>query len=271
MTQLTHVVQLDDRRRIVGLTSVDSRRLFVLYQPSEQQIKVYNTTAFKLQQTLNVVGLIDDWRNGLTSCVVNNCLYVSDHWNSTVNRIELTRRNEVSKWRVDGSYPTGLSINAACNLLVTFEGDKKLLEYTPSGSLVREIRLQMTSQPKHATQLTSDQFVVCTYTGDDVIEVNSQGRVVISYKNQLQSTTRHQFNQPRHLAVDKNNECIFVADQFNDRVVMLSRSLKCAREFNASVDGSSCTPRCIYLNQSNSRLYVGSRDGRIFVFDIHRH
>jgi hypothetical protein len=61
MPQLIQVVHLnDDRRRIVGLTSVDSRRLFVLRAPSEQKIEVYETTTFKLQQTLNVAGLSDD-------------------------------------------------------------------------------------------------------------------------------------------------------------------------------------------------------------------
>ena len=161
MPQLTHVVQVNDRRHVVGLTSVDSRRLFVLRESSEQQIEVYDTTTFKLQQTLNVVGLSDrySWNNQLTSCVINNCLYVSDWLNATVYKIELTGHNEVSKWRVDDSWPTGLSINAACNLLVTCQDDNKLLEYTPSGSLIREIRLQL-SGPLHVIQLTSNQFVV---------------------------------------------------------------------------------------------------------------
>jgi hypothetical protein len=123
MPQLIQVVHLnDDRRRIVGLTSVDSRRLFVLRAPSEQKIEVYETTTFKLQQTLNVAGLSDDiyGNNDLTSCVVNNCLYVSDYYNATIYKIELTGDNQVFKWQVDGSSkPTGLSINAACNLLVT--------------------------------------------------------------------------------------------------------------------------------------------------------
>ena len=78
MTQLTHVVQVNDRV-VAGLTSVDSRRLFVLRRSSEQQIEVYDTTTFKLQQTLNVVGLNDHLFNELTSCVINNCLYVSDN------------------------------------------------------------------------------------------------------------------------------------------------------------------------------------------------
>jgi hypothetical protein len=47
---------------------------------------------------------------------------------------------------------------------------------------------------------------------DDVVEVDVNGRVVVSYKNQLQSTTKQNFSVPRHLAVDKNNKCILVAD-----------------------------------------------------------
>ena len=271
MPQLTQVVRLH-RRPVVGLTSVDSRRLFVLRSPSEQHIEVYETTTFKLQQTLNVTGLSDGVGNDLTSCVVNNCLYVSDYFYATVYKIELTGDNQVFKWRVEGnSKPFGLSINTACNLLVSCFNDNKLLEYTSSGSLVREIRLESMMNLMHAIQLASDQFVVCTL--GDVVEMNSRGQVVVSYKNQLQSTTRHQFNEPCHLAVDKNNECIFVADRDNDRIVMLSRSLKCAREFKPSVDGRRLLHlRRLHLNQSNSRLYVVEYvdGGRIFVFDIRR-
>jgi hypothetical protein len=66
LPQLTHVVRLHDdesyfgHRPIVGLTSVDSRRLFVLRLPSEQQIEVFETSTFKLLQTVNVDGLDDD-------------------------------------------------------------------------------------------------------------------------------------------------------------------------------------------------------------------
>jgi hypothetical protein len=92
---------------------------------------------------LNVTGLNDSGDNDLTSCVVNNCLYVSDCINATVYKIELTGDNQVFKWRVEGdSKPYGLSINTACNLLVSCYDDNKLLEYTSSGSLVREIRLE---------------------------------------------------------------------------------------------------------------------------------
>jgi DNA-binding beta-propeller fold protein YncE len=273
-TQLIDVVRLDvDDRRVVGLTSVDSHRLFVLRAPSEQQIEVYETTSFKLQQTLNVAGLSDHefGSNGLISCVTNNCLYVSDYRNATVYKIELTGDNQISEWQLNSRWPIGLSLNTECNVLISCFGDNRLLEYTSSGSLVREIKLQV-MVPSHAIQVASDQFVVCTSWSYDVAEVNSRGQIVVSYGSRLQSTTRHQFNSPHQIAVDKNNEYIFVADKNNDRIVMLSRSLKCAREFNALIDGSRLRPRCLYLNESNGRLYVGGGiyGSSIFVFDIRR-
>jgi DNA-binding beta-propeller fold protein YncE len=93
----------------------------------------------------------------------------------------------------------------------------------------------------------------------DVVELDANGQVLVSYTNQLQSTTQQNFSWPCHLAVDKNNECILVADNWNNRIVILSRSLNCrAREFNVkSVDGGLQYPRCLHFNESQGRLFVG--------------
>jgi hypothetical protein len=123
----------------------------------------------------------------------------------TVYKVELSANNKVSKWSV-GSGPRGLSINTACNLIVACGGDwsaaGKIQEYnTTSGSLVREISLKSNDvelRPYHAIQLTSDQFVVSCWNVTnkvyDVVEVDTKGRVVVSYRNQLKSTTQHEFN-----------------------------------------------------------------------------
>ena len=126
----------------------------------------------------------------------------------------------------------------------------------------------------HVIQLTSGQFVVGCWdvNGDvyDVVELNAKGQVLVSYTNQLQSTTQQNFSCPFHLAVDKNNGCILVADWGNNRIVILSRSMNCrAREFNVmSVDGGLQYPRCLHFNESQGRLFVGE-DGqrRVLVFD----
>jgi hypothetical protein len=198
-----HLSDVDDRRSVVGVTSVDDGRLFVLREPSRQQIEVYDTTTFKVQQTLMIAGLHDHLSNGLTACVGSNCLYVNDYDQSTVFKVKLSNKNKLQKWRI-GWGPSGLSINIACNLVVTCYVAKKLLEYTPYGSLVREIRLQLDDlrlHPRHAVQLTNDLFVVCLghelfSWNDDVVEVNSQGQVVISYTNQLETMTGHRFYEP---------------------------------------------------------------------------
>lgn len=281
-------LQDDDQRDVVGLTSVDGQRLFVLRSPNKQQIEIYDTTSFKLKQTLNVAGLSDHFNNDLTACVSNRCLYVSDVIQSGIFKVPLSANSEILTWKVD-SGPTGISVNDSRNLLVTCRDARTINEYLPNGSLVREIRLQLTDRrllPWHAIQLAADGFIVCLNTQlkllqslsvppkHDVIEMNSQGQVVTSYKNLVQSATIRRLKFLRHLAVDTSKQCIFVTDRDNNRIVMLNRSNNGASELNTPVKG----PRCIHLHESTNCLYVGERvpdyqhdvGGRIFVFDVSR-
>lgn len=286
MPQLTYIGRLivtQCRRSVVGVTSVNNDRLFVLRSPSSQQIEVYEKATFKPLPELNVSGLGDSEYNSLTACVITNCLFASDYYQSSVYRVPMSDDCKISKWRVGeiGEGPTGLSINAVGNILVTCHDGNELFEYTTSGSRVRKISLQLNNEwlsPYHAIQLTDDRYAVClsepgdNSTSDDVVEINCQGRVITSYKEQLQSTTRRHFSSPHYLATDKNKERIFVADFNNDRIVILRRSLKRALEMVVSIDGKQPrSPRCILFD--NSLLYVGEGvdDGRIFVYDVRCH
>jgi hypothetical protein len=141
----------------------------------------------------------------------------------------------------------GLSINIARNLLVACYSGRKILEYTTSGSLVREICFKSKDielQPFHAIQVTSNHFAVSCWN--------------VSYINQLQSTTQPKFHYPCHLSVDRNNELIFVAEKRNNRVVILNRSRKCcARELNVATDDGLQGPSCVYFNTLLNQLFVG--------------
>jgi hypothetical protein len=123
----------------------------------------------------------------------------------------------------------------------------------------------------HAIQLTNDQFVIScvNVTTDmyDVVEVDAKGSAIFSFTNQLQSTTHHRFNSPRRLSVDKNNGFILEADMSNDRIVILNRSLKFARELNVMSVGLE-RPSCLYFDSSKHRLFVGERGKhRVLIFD----
>jgi DNA-binding beta-propeller fold protein YncE len=284
---LTYVINADDRRGVIGVTSVDDR-LFVLRSPSEQSIGVYDLKTFTLQQkTLKVSGLVDNSFSGLTSCVINKCLYVSDNVSATVYKVQLSVNNRISMWSV-GRTPCGLSINNACNLLVAccclLDSASKIQEYTTNGSLVREICIQSNDgkwlSPYHVIQLTSGEFVVSCQDVNrgvsDVVELDANGQIVVSYTNQLQTTTQQNFSWPRHLAVDEKSQCILVADCLNNRIVILSRSSNCrSQEFNAmSNDGGLQYPSCLHFDESQGRLFVGEGSHlygvgcrRVLIFD----
>lgn len=289
MPQLRDVKRLgvDASREVVGMTSLGDDRLFVLFSPNRKQIEIYDATAFKLQQTLRVKALGDrndtSIYNGLTACVDNNCLYISDYNRSLVHKVQLSSDNSIFLFQVSG-YPTGgLSVNAMHNILVTswtVSSGNNLYEYTPVGTLIREIKLEFdfTLRLWHAIELTTDQFVACVGHNrgslpDYVVELDGRGQVGVNYEGQLRTTRKQQFWWPCHLAVDGNKERIFVADRENNRIVMLNRSAKCAHELTASPDGDQmmAKPQCVYLDESLSRLLVGVEDGRVFVFNARRY
>jgi hypothetical protein len=260
------------------VTFLDSR-LFVLRSPSQQQIQVFDSKNFKQEKTLHVKDLNDHTiESGLASCVTYNCIYVSDCLNdkNSVYKIELSGDNTVFGWRVDTG-PRGLSVNAACNLLVACYWACKIQEYTTDGLLVRELCLKLDGvdmRPLHAVPLTSELLAVgcrnVTNKVFDVVEVDMTGQVTVSYANQLNSTTQQKFDCPRHLEFHKNTDCIFIADRNNSRILILDRSFShCARELNASsVDNGIQRPSCLCFDLAKNRLFVGEWSGhRVLVFD----
>jgi DNA-binding beta-propeller fold protein YncE len=271
MPTLTHVIPPSDARSVTGLTTIDNR-LFVLRFPCNQRLEQYELSTYKLQGTLRVKSLSDDYaRNGLTSCNVNSCLYVCDYGGDMVYRIDLLSNNKVYRWPV-GDGPSGVSVNDSSNLLVTCHTTKKIQEYTSKGSLVREICFPFseTHWPMYTVQVDRDRFVVSRRGAvSDVIEIDPQGRRLVSYRDKLQSTTKHQFNEPHHFTVDGDGGCIFVADVNNNRILVLDRKSISAREFNPSAESGLKEPYCIYLDKSRGLLFVGEfkrLSGRILIF-----
>ena len=262
--QLTHFLPRDDdETEIVGLTSINGR-LYVLRRRTDRQIEVYDATtdSYKLHRQLTVEGLGNDSAsNTLTSCAPDNCLYVADFFRSTVFKVELAadddRIGRTSSWRVD-ERPIGLSVDRHGDLLVTCHFANKIQRYTTGGDLIGEISLHHLSDvgstpmsPHHAVQLADDRFAVSLSSA--VVLVDSRGELVASCRDRRLS----RFNHPCHLAVDKRNaHHVLVADVYNDRIVVLNRSLSFIRQLNVSVS----RPQCLFLDDSsgsNRQLLVG--------------
>jgi len=255
-----------DGSEVHGVTSVDDE-LFVLLGQDVNQVAVFSFSDYNVQRRLSVPGLKACDLNDMTSCVRYKCLYMSDFDNSCIHRYDLSS-SDIIQWKVPGS-PCGLSVTPSCNLLVTCREPRKLVELSAdSGQCVREITLQSDIMcPRHYVQLTTGQYVVCHGFCDEglhrVCLVGDDGKVTRSYGGQCGSDVG-QLNTPRHLAVDKDSQCIFVADRINHRVVLLSPTLEFVRYVNEKLSW----PSRLYLDQSTRRLFVDQLSGDIVVIQL---
>jgi len=262
---LIHVILSQGRNSVQAVTSLDDDVFAVRY--NSQQVEVYDAVTFTLQRHITVHELgKSTW--GITACAKNTCLYLSNFINSSVHRVELSGSNAVKTWSV-ASGPRALSVNIAHNLVVTCGGANKLQEYTTHGSLVREICLQAgVTNPWHAIQLSSGDYVVSQCTSPGVVGVVGVDGQVIHIYGQTQTSDVGQMEYTTGLAVTKNDN-ILVADNGNNRILSINRSTDCVQELALSVDGGIQEPRGLCLDESRGRLYVGECGGRhrVLVFD----
>jgi len=259
--RLSHVIPGEGRDSVAAVTSLGDD-VFVLRDDSQQQVEVYDAASCTLQRHITVQGLGDS-ACGLAACAHYQCLYVSGDCNSncSIHRVKLTGSSAVTKWYVAYN-PKGLSVNRAHNVVVACKRADKLLEYTTHGYLVREICLQDDTEPWHAVQLSTGDYVVSLWEPDVVSVVGIDGQV------QSQTSDEGKMRGPTSLAVTKNGD-ILVADRRNNRILSMNSSLSSVHELALPVDGGIQQPRGLCLDGSRGRLYVGERGGsyRVLVLD----
>jgi len=243
---------------VTGVTSL-GEELFVVREGSPQ-ITVYSVSTFTVTRQLQVG--VTASSSSLAADSINNCVYMSNPDANKVYRVELTGSNTVTSWST-GSWPLGLSVNSAGNVLVVCNTANKIQEYTTTGSLVREISLQSgIVSPLNVVQLSNNQFGVTHIGGYPWLErycvVGLDGSAVKCYGSSYGSGVG-QMNGPWGLTLNQHGT-VFIADSNNHRVLMLNPST-----FNATklaVDGGLQTPYCVHYDKSRDQLYIGEYDGQ---------
>jgi len=111
----------------------------------------------------------------------------------------------------------------------------KIQEYTTHGTLVREIPLQsFVTNPWHAVQLSTGDYVVIQNTSQGVVSIVRVGEVVRSY-HPLRTSDVGELGCLGSLAVTKNDD-ILVGDCENDRILAMNSSLSSAQQLALPVD-----------------------------------
>ena len=237
--------------KITCVTSLQSLVIAVRWN-AQEKLDVYDAQTFTFQRHIGVPGLTKSF--GLASSVTHNCLYASVFGTNKVCRVGVS--GEVTNWSV-GSYPMGVSVNDANNVIVACNHSHKLQEYTTYGSLVREIALPLKS-PQHAVQLASGNFAVTNY--DQVFVVDGNGTLVCSVK--AASAIENHKNYPRGLQQLKNGR-ILVADTTGNRILMFDESMR----HLGNIEGGLNAPWSVCLDESGHRLYISENaGGRLMVF-----
>ena len=273
MGQLIHT--LPEGPAVGGVTLL-AGEIYLLRDKERDQVEVYDVVTYRLQRCLTVPNarVFAD----MTSCEHNRCVYISDHTGECVHRLDV--QGAVTRWTVNDR-PTGLSVNAAHNVIVTCHVVRKVKLFSTHGDLLRKLKLPSdVINPWHAIQTRSGQFIVChgsSVLGDAVHRVcmmsDDGRRIVHSHGGQPGSVTG-QYHVPVHLAVD-DNEFVFVADVNNRRVTLLSPTLEYVRQV-VSRDQLKWRPHRLCLDTERRVLYVAENEvkddkwtaGRVVLFSV---
>ena len=176
--RVTHAIR--GRQPVGGIATLGQDVFISRY--NSQQIEVYSATSLSLRRHLIVPGL-GPFSFDLDTCAADNSLLLSDYYNDSVHRVELSGNHAVMKWAV-ARHPVGLSVMGTANhVLVVSERDRKLQVFTTHGNLLRNIRLPggITS-PNHAVQLPSGNLVLCDPGNNhQVCLITTGGRLLSSH------------------------------------------------------------------------------------------
>jgi len=269
--QVVHT--LPEGRPVWGITSL-AGEIYLVRPKRRDEVEVYDVISYRLQRCLTVPdakGFVD-----MTSCEHYHCVYISDPYIECIHRLDV--QGAATRWPVNDE-PRSLSVNAAHSLLVACLNVRKIKEFSSHGNLLRELTLpDDVTMPWHSIQLTNGQFIVC-HGGDDdplnrVCMVSADGRHIVHSHGGQPGSDTGQYNVPGHLAVD-NNEFVFVADENNRRVTLLSPTLHYVRQVVSS-DKLKWYPYRLYLDVQRRRLYVADNEwkdgaftsGRVVVFSV---
>jgi len=253
---------------VYGLAVLD-KKLYVLRKRQSEQIYVYDTKNYRVEQTINVDGLVPNCYGDLTECKAENCLFVSDHAAKCIRKV--TPNGEVSKF-VDVPYePKGLSITPEGHLLVTCNPNKLVELNVKTGEKVCEVELKLEIYwPKHAVKRKDGQYVVSHSEKDGLSRVCRVGKDGY-YRHcfgGMEGSGNDQLNCPCHVAVweDKKENFVIVADNDNNRLVLLDEHL----EYVDTLVEKFNEPHRVWFDSDSHLLYVGecTDDGSFKVFKV---
>jgi hypothetical protein len=199
--------------------------------------------------TLPGVGCIND----IASCPACDILYAADLCNKEMHVVD--QHGVIAHWStIDKIH--GISVNSHMNVIVVYDKDRKIREFTRYGEIVREIDLPEDVQsPSHAVEILGGRYIVShgPVTEDGlhrIIVVNRTGHILQQHGGNRGSGIG-QLNVPARLAV--MGGYLFAADWRNSRIMLFNPA---PLSYIRRLTDTQSLPVRFAVKEDGSQLYV---------------
>ena len=161
-----------------------------------------------------------------------------------------------------GYEPFGLCINHNNNVVIS-DRDKKILHvYNSSGDEINTIKLPPGVKPVYLAADPSGGYIVTSGDSKQITWIDGQGA----------QQRRHQgtacgvaLSKPRGVVRDSENGYL-VADSYNNQLLLFSKD---GADVRCLVEDKITQPYSLYLDQQQDKLYVGTYNGQVVVYDYY--
>ena len=251
-------------QRVVRGVAVYQEDIFVAEEGS-CEIKLFEYASLEHLFSVFLADLEDPW----DILVVRGILYVTEKNRKLMFKMVTKTRWE--EWILSSTKAT-LSSTFDENILASCEG--RLVEFNDKGTKIREILLEMIDQnpwrdsPLHAVKLSRMGYAVCDsrYQHHRIIRLSTGGSPIRAY-GEPAKLEKKPLRRSHYLARCRD-DFILVADQDNDRILMISPDLEPVKELVRATIGLH-KPFRMCLDEVKERLYVvGESQKTVSIFNL---
>jgi len=204
----------------------------------------------------------------IVACEQTSQLYVADHqrcvWRVSADGVDKERW--WSRSSTDEFKPATLSVTST-RLLVTSPDTKQLMQLDSQGNELRRVQLPDHMEPWHAVESPTATFIVSHKNTQlkqyQISEVNMDGQVLRHFTGSRLSP----LGLTEHISINSHGN-VFVADNHNGRILLLSAQLKLRRVIIDEHQLNYKEPWRLCYRESTGQLLVGLFNDRVAVFDV---
>ena len=262
----------DDAYHHRGIAKVEDNIYVLDYTPN--RIRVYeNQIDFRFIRDITLSGT--HYPNDIIYSDKSKNVYISDSEDKCVWVMTTTEEHRLTKWLNNVTFPNTLSLSNEGHLLVLRHGESdvpnQLEIYSLEATLIRALHLpKNVADPLHVVQMSTGEFIVShrlegTLTGT-LSQLTNNGQLI---RQIVPRNKSEELGYPGHLALDSDNNRLFVADYTRDQVILFdSNDLTWSQVVVSKEKNGIRDPNRLFYDTRKKQLFVTQSLFNVTVYEI---